>query len=392
MVSGNTIMCRKRYEQSESCSGILEFLVWINEPLKGHVNGKLEVQLIALSSSNKEYYAKTELQTVNGGEQQLMLDTYVFPDGPTKIDVLIEKARFSFFENISNGNSEQARMLRLKSNRLSSGFFFSGPCDSQLFLSMNDENKDSIMLTKRADNFSSRRLFFETEGFHIEQALVDRESIEKAANAFSVIKENETHGHRNGSSERLVNIHKDIEELQAIYNNPKIREVVNDLLGEQSYPAQSLSFIHGSEQSAHADWVHLSTFPIDSMCGVWIALEDVIEDSGELFYFQGSHSYPRISMSMLELTKISPEFPDWSEFGERYNREIERVVVDSGKKPTRFLPKAGDVLFWHENLIHGGSPRGSNTLTRYSMVIHFFKQSCYAWYDSTGISGNKDFT
>jgi len=41
-----------------------------------------------------------------------------------------------------------------------------------------------------------------------------------------------------------------------------------------------------------------------------------------------------------------------------------------------FLGKAGDVLIWHEELVHGGSPIIDMTRTRMSLVTHYWGYSC----------------
>ena len=51
--------------------------------------------------------------------------------------------------------------------------------------------------------------------------------------------------------------------------------------------------------------------------------------------------------------------------------------------------RAGDVLIWQENLIHGGSPRTDLEQTRMSMVIHAFAEPTLIYYDSTGMSGRR---
>ena len=41
-----------------------------------------------------------------------------------------------------------------------------------------------------------------------------------------------------------------------------------------------------------------------------------------------------------------------------------------------FLPKAGEIIIWHGNLLHGGSKVLDNSLTRLSQVTHYFFEGC----------------
>jgi hypothetical protein len=51
-------------------------------------------------------------------------------------------------------------------------------------------------------------------------------------------------------------------------------------------------------------------------------------------------------------------------------------LAESGLAPQTFLGKAGDVLIWHEELAHGGTPILDMSLTRKSLVTHYWSQSC----------------
>ena len=389
MLQNRTVTCRKRYDQNQIVSGLLEFVIETEGYVPENTNSCLKSVVNATfgNSENREF--TIEIPIYDQFNHQLIFDTYAFPDGPLQVEITIDGNSFKFSCTVSNGNSDQAKQLRQLPVRFQKGVVFEGSCDSQLFnFSLGDVSQNES--TPNAIEKTIDQIRFEEHGFHIERNLIDSEMINSAKKEFSRIEEYELYGHVKGSSARLVNVHKQSEALRQVYESKKISTIVANLLGEESYAAQSLGFVYGSQQSAHSDWIHLSTFPHNSMCGVWIALEDVAEGSGELFYFPGSHKYPRISMDFLQLNKISSVDPNWEEFGYRYNREIARVLSENFSEPTKFLPKAGDVLFWHENLIHGDGPRMDMSLTRYSMVLHFYKKSCYAWYDSTGISGNKD--
>nr|WP_255142814.1 phytanoyl-CoA dioxygenase family protein [Synechococcus sp. EJ6-Ellesmere] len=163
------------------------------------------------------------------------------------------------------------------------------------------------------------------------------------------------------------------------------------MFGCQAFPCQSLTFINGSTQDAHQDTIHLTPFPRGLVCGVWVALEDVVPGSGELFYYPGSYRLPAVLCSSHGVPKVDSEDGDYNKFGAVFTPAIKKLLADNAYLcPQTFLPRAGDVLIWQENLIHGGSPRKIMDQTRMSMVIHAFAEPALVYYDSTGISGKRD--
>jgi ectoine hydroxylase-related dioxygenase (phytanoyl-CoA dioxygenase family) len=59
-------------------------------------------------------------------------------------------------------------------------------------------------------------------------------------------------------------------------------------------------------------------------------------------------------------------------------------VEELGLKPAYFTPKKGDVLIWHHNLLHGGSPRRVRSHTRKSVVCHFYASNVICYHDLSG--------
>jgi ectoine hydroxylase len=49
-----------------------------------------------------------------------------------------------------------------------------------------------------------------------------------------------------------------------------------------------------------------------------------------------------------------------------------------------FLARKGDVLIWHHNLLHGGSPILDPTLTRRAMALFFYGQGALHYHDLSG--------
>jgi len=171
----------------------------------------------------------------------------------------------------------------------------------------------------------------------------------------------------------------------ALLEQPVIRSFLTRIWGTRARACQSLVFNYGSQQDPHQDTIHLTPYPAGYMCGVWIALEDVRPDSGELVVYPGSHRLPRLTMADTHCAKVRDG--DWSEFGAKVVPAWQNAVETGRFPPVTYRPNKGQVLIWHENLMHGGSTRRNPSLTRRSFVIHYFAEGSLVYYDSSGEIG-----
>ena len=68
----------------------------------------------------------------------------------------------------------------------------------------------------------------------------------------------------------------------------------------------------------------------------------------------------------------------------RYVDSLRARCVGRGLEHRLFRPKKGDVLVWHSDLAHGGSPIVTPGLTRKSLVTHYCPADCLPGYDDGG--------
>jgi ectoine hydroxylase-related dioxygenase (phytanoyl-CoA dioxygenase family) len=188
-----------------------------------------------------------------------------------------------------------------------------------------------------------------------------------------------------GSSQRLQNLHDDYPAIRQLWTHPRVLRMLSLIFGVPAKPCQTLSYVFGSQQQHHQDTIHLTPYPAGRMCGVWTALEDVREGSGELVVFPGSHRLPRVYMAGSGAPKVTDD--DWTRFGEVIVPIWTRMINEAGLGPEPYRAKAGDVLIWHENLMHAGMPRSDMALSRRSIVGHYFAEGAIAYYDSSGRPG-----
>ena len=165
------------------------------------------------------------------------------------------------------------------------------------------------------------------------------------------------------SGERIQDGWLENDAVRHLATHPALLDLLSRLYGRRAFPFQTLNFAMGSEQRTHSDTFHFNSVPERFMCGVWIALEDITEESGPLEYYPGSHRLNVLSNADLSSTD------DYCDY-------VAALLEGEGMKPERALMKAGQAFIWSANLFHGGSPRRSKTATRLSQVTHYYFDDC----------------
>jgi len=211
------------------------------------------------------------------------------------------------------------------------------------------------------------RGFFSPEKIQAINAEVDRLIEERAV--------------RFNHSERILFAYRQSALLKEVVNDPDLIRLMSFLLGKPMEPFQSLNFLEGSQQMAHSDSIHMTTFPLGYLSAIWLALETIGPDNGPLFYYPGSHRLPYV---------LNDDFPHGGnalrvgeEANERYEEAIQAVVDANKLEKSWFHAEAGDLLIWHANLLHGGEPIHQLGSTRKSMVIHYFAREVICYHELT---------
>ncbi len=197
-----------------------------------------------------------------------------------------------------------------------------------------------------------------------------------------------------GSGQQIHHLHLRSEAMAHLWRHPDILDSIGMVFEAEARPCQTLSFMFGSQLLAHQDTIHLTPFPAGYMMGVWVALEDIRPGSGELFYCPGSHREPRVYAhhcgwpGLFGSNKGQPGQP-----GQTGQSDFLRLATTAQKAFNRYadlyptvpyLPKKGDVLFWHESLLHGGFPRQDFSISRKSVAMHYFAHGSIPFADSWG--------
>jgi phytanoyl-CoA hydroxylase len=143
---------------------------------------------------------------------------------------------------------------------------------------------------------------------------------------------------------------------------------------------QSLHFEVGSVQTIHQDtaYVVVAGEPMHLVAS-WIALEDIIPGTGELVYFVGGHRMQEYVYADGTSKHFNAE-RDGPAPHDRHLKYLYEEAKRCGYYKSSFLPKKGDVLFWHADLPHGGGEITKPGATRRSLVTHYCPYSQTPFY------------
>jgi ectoine hydroxylase-related dioxygenase (phytanoyl-CoA dioxygenase family) len=168
-----------------------------------------------------------------------------------------------------------------------------------------------------------------------------------------------------GAPYKITDLHFYDPAIQRLSADARLLGVFEDLLSAPPVVMHSILLEYGSQQPAHFDTFYMPSPTPNLMAAAWVALEPVTEDNGPLFYYPGSHLVPPFRFSTGGTKMVEAEYPAAA-------AHIERVVTQHGLQRVSFLAEPGDVLIWHAQLLHGGSPIAVPGRTRLSVVTHYW--------------------
>ncbi|PQA92963.1 phytanoyl-CoA dioxygenase [Chryseobacterium shigense] len=238
--------------------------------------------------------------------------------------------------------------------------------NTEFFKGLTPENKESA-------------LHYDDNGYMILRNFISTDDADKINNEIEKLMENGTLKFIYGGKLMFAIHHSEI--IKNIGNNKNLLDFLSVLLDGQAKLFQSINFINGSQQKTHSDSIHMTTYPLGGLLGVWIALEDVDETNGALHYIPGSHKLPYFLNSDYE------NEGDALRIGKKsyraYEEFLDNKVKELGLKKEIFRAKKGDMLIWHANILHGGEPHRDKNKTRKSLVYHFFDENSVCYHEVT---------
>lgn len=176
---------------------------------------------------------------------------------------------------------------------------------------------------------------------------------------------------------RIHMLHRKLELHERYMLHPRVIDVLEVLIGPDVLALQTMLFLKGPGkpgQGWHQDSYYIPTSP-DTLCGAWIAIDDVDEYNGAMWFAKGSGHEP-----------VYPPCPEVGYgFGDKLVSDIRYIkgVSDDRDEHNHLTPiadrydqvlatmKAGDVAFFNGHVLHRSKRNMTNDRFRRSFVGHY---------------------
>jgi hypothetical protein len=207
----------------------------------------------------------------------------------------------------------------------------------------------------------------------------------EAALATGVLKPQEEPSVRGNKAlpDRVLNPHFNLPAFKTMLCDERVVALVSLLLGAKALPFQTIAGHKGSEQLAHSDSIHMTTYPEGYLAANWIAFEDIAAGSGPLGFYPGSHLLPYAYSKECGIS-LAEGRAGYGAYINKYEPYVQNQIAVNGLKPEYFMARKGDVLVWHANLLHGGSKIADAASSRKALVCHYFAEGAVCYHDYTG--------
>ena len=116
----------------------------------------------------------------------------------------------------------------------------------------------------------------------IEDRILDEvwDAYEKAIRSGRIVLQPEAAGEDDLYPGRFLNPHKKVAAVCRILKHPGLMRWLQLFLGREPKPLQTIFSHKGSQQGAHSDSIHMTTYPLGYLTAAWIAFEDIHPDCG----------------------------------------------------------------------------------------------------------------
>jgi phytanoyl-CoA hydroxylase len=167
--------------------------------------------------------------------------------------------------------------------------------------------------------------------------------------------------------ESLFDLYVNMDIAREVSLHPRICRFLSLIFDTQPVICQQLLFQRSNGHRVHQDTSVVTIEDPMLMTASWIALEDVVEGSGELGFYDRSHRLPHYIFK--DGTKRM-QFGDDDQ--DLYVNELDAACRREGMTYERFLARKGDVFFWTADLVHRSHPRTlPEDASRLSCVTHY---------------------
>lgn len=182
---------------------------------------------------------------------------------------------------------------------------------------------------------------------------------------------------------RIHMLHQKLELHERYLLHPRVLDVLEGLIGPDVLAMQSMLFLKGPGkpgQGYHQDSYYIPTRP-DTLCGAWIAIDDVDEENGCMWFTPGSQHEPIYPPQDGygygdERLKNIPHIRGVSDTDESKN-DLTTVAAKYAGREICAPMKAGDVAFFGGHVLHRSHTNRSQNRFRRSFVGHYCNARSY---------------
>lgn len=140
--------------------------------------------------------------------------------------------------------------------------------------------------------------------------------------------------------------------------HPKLEPILRELFAEEPLAVQSMFYFkppNSRGQALHQDNFYLRVKP-GTCVAAWVAIDDSDEENGGMQCVRNTQGYPI-------------QCPGQADSTESFTTE--HVTPPTGARVEGVPLRAGDVLFFNGNVIHGSGPNRSKTRFRRAFIFHY---------------------
>jgi ectoine hydroxylase-related dioxygenase (phytanoyl-CoA dioxygenase family) len=157
---------------------------------------------------------------------------------------------------------------------------------------------------------------------------------------------------------RMIHMHRWDDASLNWLTEPRINEHLTALLGSEPYAVQTMLYFKppgARGQALHQDQSYLKVQP-GTCIAAWLALDDCDEENGCMQIVKGSQNWDVLCTVKADTTR---SFTDVT------------VPLPEGEHAIPIIMKAGDVMFFNGQVVHGSFPNTSADRFRRSLIGHY---------------------
>ncbi len=233
---------------------------------------------------------------------------------------------------------------------------------------MSSTTKEELKIPQFKDNKKGAMLFFEENGFHIEDNVLNSNECDEAINqSFSLP------NYVDGSLIPNQMPQNSNEYYLKLMKNKNIRNINDKLISndEKIFGLQSTFFFMPSGStgaSKHQDSLYVQPEDTNGFITSWISLINLFEENmGNLVVYPKSHKLGKLKIKeKKETNNINFQLSSLVKYENEIDENIEKLIIKL---------KKGSMVSMHSNIVHASLDNQSNEF-RYSMIFTYIRDNC----------------